>query len=382
MNPARALIGGALATLLSLSSPVFAQTTADIVGRVADTSGAVLPGATVTVTHAGTGTVRSQPTSSTGDYSFNLLPIGSYEVKIELSGFKTQTSKVALTSGDRVRVDGALEVGALSETVLVTGESPLLQTDASNVSSLVTEKALQELPIQERNIYRYVQLLPGANEGPGANSPGRPDERRQTHAVSVNGAGTIENNHLIDGADNNERLQGTAGVRVSIDAVAEVKVQTNLYAAELGRTSGGVINIITKSGTNNFSGSLFELTRRARFDERTYFATEDPIRSQDQFGGSLGGPIFRNRTFFFGDYEGYRLEEGQPNLITVPTAAMRNGDFSALLPGTVIYDPTATPRTPFPNNVIPQNRIDPIARNLMQLYPAPTTSGLVNNYSG
>jgi outer membrane receptor protein involved in Fe transport len=194
---------------------------------------------------------------------------------------------------------------------------------------------------------------------------------------------------LIDGLDNNERLQGTAGVRVSVDAVAEVKVQTNLYTAELGRTSGGVINILTKSGTNEFHGSVFEFARRGRFDERLYFATVDPERKQDQFGGSIGGPIFRNRTFFFGDYEGYRLEEGQPNLITVPTMAMRNGDFSALLPGTVIYDPTTsrqvgttTVRDPFPGNIIPQNRIDPIARNLMQLYPAPTTSGLVNNYSG
>jgi hypothetical protein len=169
---------------------------------------------------------------------------------------------------------------------------------------------------------------------------------------------------MIDGADNNERLMGTAGVRVSIDAVAEVKIQTNLYAAETGRTNGGVINVITKSGTNKLSGSAYDYVRRGRFDSRTYFATVDPDRKQDQFGGSLGGPLKTNRTFFFADYEGYRLKEGQPNLITVPNAAMLRGDFSALLPNTIIYDPTTTPRTPFAGNIIPANRISPIARQL------------------
>src|SRR5688572_20552765 len=145
---------------LALCATASAQgTTADIVGRVADSSGAVLPGATVTVTHTGTGTVRTQVTSASGDYAFNVLPIGTYEIKIELSGFKTQTARMALASGERARVDGALEVGALTETVLVSGEAPLLQTDASNVSSLFTERTVQELPTQERNIYRLVQLV-------------------------------------------------------------------------------------------------------------------------------------------------------------------------------------------------------------------------------
>jgi hypothetical protein len=192
----------------------------------------------------------------------------------------------------------------------------------------------------------------------------RPDERRQTAALSVNGAGDIENNQMIDGADNNERLMGTAGVRVSIDAVAEVKIQTNLYARETGRTNGGVINVITKSGTNKLSGSAFDYVRRGRSIHAPTSRPSDPDRKQDQFGGSLGGPLKTNRTFFFADYEGYRLKEGQPNLITVPTPAMLRGDFSALLPNTIIYDPTTTPRTPFAGNIIPANRISPIARQL------------------
>ena len=379
-----------IAWLLSLwvfvqAAPVAAQaTTADLIGRVTDSSGAILPGATVTVQHTGTAQQRTQVTTSSGDYAFNLLPIGTYDVTIELQGFKTQKARMTVAAGDRARVDGKLEVGAINETISVTASTPLLQTDSANVASSFTEKLVQELPVQERNVYRFVQMVPGANEGALSSSANgtRPDERRQTVAVSVNGATDIENNHMIDGADNNERLQGTAGVRLSVDAVAEVRVQTNLYAAELGRTSGGVINIITKSGTNRFSGSAFEFARRGRFDSKLHFATADPIRRQDQYGFSLGGPIRQNQTFFFADFERLDLEEGQPNLLTVPTMAMRNGDFSALLPTTVIYDPTTSPRTPFPGNIIPANRISSVARTLMQLYPAPTTSALVSNYTG
>ena len=187
----------AFLSVLLLSAPAFAQaTTADLVGRVTDGSGAVLPGATVTVTHTGTGQVRTQVASDTGDYAFNLLPIGTYEITIELQGFKTQTARMALASGDRARVDGKLEVGAVTETVTVTADAPLLQTDSANVSSLWTEKLVQELPVQERNVYRFVQLVPGAHEGAVSSSANgtRPDERRQTVAVSVNGATDIENN--------------------------------------------------------------------------------------------------------------------------------------------------------------------------------------------
>jgi len=385
MRTARSLVATLILALGLGHAVVSAQvTTADLIGRVTDTSGAVLPGVTVTITQTGTGATRTQTTSETGDYAFNLLPIGPYEIKLELQGFKTQVSQTSLSAGQRSRFDGRLELGSVNETIQVTAEVPLLQTDSVTVGTLLSDKAVLETPAQERNIYRLLVLsVPGANDGPVSSSINgtRPDEKRQTAALSVNGAGDLENNQMIDGADNNERLMGTAGIRVSIDAVAEVKIQTNLYAAETGRTSGGVINVITKSGTNRLSGSAFEYLRRGRFDSRTYFATTDPDRKQDQFGGSLGGPIRTNKTFFFADYEGYRLKEGQPNLITVPTQAMLRGDFSALLPNTIIYDPTTTPRTPFPGNIIPANRISPIARQLAALYPAPTTAGLVNNFS-
>ena len=371
-----------LACVVALPGALAAQTSADIVGRVTDTSGAVLPGASVTLENTATKDVRTAITSETGDYLFTLLPIGPYTVRIELSGFQSQNAKVTLTSGDRIRVDGRLAVGSLQETVLVTGESPLLQTDQSTLSSLVTEQAVQDLPVNGRNFMRLVQLVPGATEGGSnsLNSGTRPDDRRSTSSVSINGAGDNQNNQMIDGMDNNERAIGTVGVKPSMDAIAEVRVQTNLYLAETGRTGGGIINILTKSGTNAFHGSAYEFRRDDRFDERDYFATTDPVLDQNQFGGSFGGPIVSNKTFFFGDYEQFRNEKGQVNNLTLPTAKMRAGDFSELLPGIVIYDPTTTPRTPFQNNVIPANRLEPIALRYMSILPPNTNGGITNNY--
>src|SRR5438874_5913474 len=162
-----------------------------------------------------------------------------------------------------------------------------------------------------------VQLNPGANGGAVSSLANgtRPHERRQTSSVSINGVNDVLNNQLVDGMDNNERTIGTVGIKPSIDAIAEVKVQTNMYTAETGRTLGGVINILTKSGTNQFHGSAFEFGRHERFDSRLFFAQGKPSNRQNQYGGSLGGPIKANRTFFFADYEGYRLSQGIPTVV-------------------------------------------------------------------
>ncbi len=183
---------------------------------------------------------------------------------------------MTLSAGDRVRFDTKLQVGLVAETITVTAASPLLQTDTSTLSALVTEKAVQDLPVNGRNFVRLVQLAPGANEGlPNSLASGtRPDDRRQTSAISINGALDNQNNQLIDGMDNNERAIGTIGVKPSIDAIAEVKVQTSNYTAETGRTAGGVVNILTKSGTNNFRGSAFEFCRNDRFDAKNFFAAD------------------------------------------------------------------------------------------------------------
>jgi hypothetical protein len=377
MHPVKWLVCAVVvAASLALPSLASAQT-AEIVGRVTDNTGGVLPGATVTVENNGTRDVRTAVTSETGDYVFTLLPIGTYTVRIELQGFSAFSSRAVLTSGDRTRIDGKLNVGVVSETVEVTAEAPLLQTDASTLRTLVTEKAVQDLPISGRNFVNLVSMVPGAtptNGAPGGNN----NDRRQTSAVSINGGDGTGNNHLIDGMDNNERYIGTIGVKPSMDAIQEIRVETNLYSAESGRTGGGVINILTKSGTNAFHGSAYEFYRNDRFDERDYFATIDPILNQHQFGGSIGGPIVSNRTFFFGDYERLNSTSGQVNNLTIPTLKMRQGDFSEV--SGQIFDPFTSPRVAFPNNQIPANRIDPIAARYMALYPAPTTSGLANNY--
>ena len=376
---------GVLVVILALPVAAAAQvTTADIVGRVTDSSGAVLPGATVTIENLATHDVRTAPTNETGDYLFNLLPIGTYTVNVELQGFASQTTRVVLSAGDRVRFDPKLQLGQVQESVLVTAESPLLQTDTATVSALVSEKAVQDLPVSGRNVVRLVQLVPGAFEGltNSLATGNRPDDRRQTSAVSINGAMDNQNNHLIDGIDNNERSIGTVGVKPSIDAIAEVKVQTSMYTAEVGRTFGGVVNIITKSGGNAFHGSGFEFFRNDRFDARNFFATSipKPKLSQNQYGGSLGGPLIRNKTFFFADFERFDVTQGVTAVVTVPTAKMRAGDFSEL--STVIYDPTTTPRTPFAGNIISSGRLEPVALKYLSLYPLPTSAGLANNYTG
>ena len=379
----------AIAGMMAASESARAQvTTADVVGRVTDTSGGALPGATVTITNPATGDTRTLVTSDTGDYTAGLLPIGRYSVKVELAGFGTFASIVQLSAGDRTRVNAQLAVGTLTENINVTAQASLIQSDSATVGALLPETAVQDLPLNGRNVIGLVRMVPGANEGlPNSLSSGnRPDDRRQTSTVSVNGQNDVLNNNLIDGIDNNERYIGTIGVRPSVDAIAEVKVQTNMYTAETGRTAGAVVNILTKSGTNDFHGSGYGFFRNEKFDSYDFFARRDqakPRLRQQQWGGSLGGRIIRNRTFFFADYERYHQERGQTFVSTVPTAAMRTGNFSELLSarGIVIYDPLTSPRTPFPGNIIPANRIDPVALRFLNLYPTPSAPGLASNFT-
>jgi hypothetical protein len=371
-------------------SAAYAQvTTADVLGRVTDANGGALPGATVTMTNTATRDTRAQVTGDTGDYAFTFLPSGRYDLSIELQGFGSVNRNEQVSAGDRLRVDAQLIVGAAAVTISVTAR-PLIQTASGTLGALLPEQAVQDLPSGGRNVIDHVRTVPGANEGlPNSLSSGnRPDDRRQTSTVSVNGQNDVLNNNLIDGVDNNERFIGTIGVRPSLDAIDRVRVLTNTYTAETGRTAGAVVNIVTKSGTNDFKGSAYGFFRHEKFDGYDYFARRDqpkPRQRQQQWGGSLGGPVIRNRTFFFGDYERYHQERGQTWVSTVPTAAMRNGDFSELLTlakvAHVIYDPETSPRTAFPGNVIPADRIDPVAQRFLNLYPLPNAAGLGNNFT-
>ncbi|HWW82887.1 MAG TPA: carboxypeptidase regulatory-like domain-containing protein [Vicinamibacterales bacterium] len=374
-------VAGVVILIVAFALSAAAQGTGDIVGRVTDSSGAILPGVTVTATSLATNFSRTTVTSDTGDYAFELLPIGVYEVKTELAGFKSQMSRVTLATGDRARVDVRLDVGAVAENVTVTAQAALLQTDTSQVSSRLTPETVQNAPISGRNIINIVQLTPGASEGAATAtiSGNRPDDRRQTSAVSINGNPENDNLQLVDGLDNTERVMGGMGIKPSIDAIQEVVVQTNLYSAENGRTLGGVVNIITKAGGNQFHGSGFYYLRNEHFDAKDYFAVTKPLNHLNQFGGSLGGPLKSDRTFFFADYDQGRITKDQAFVVTVPTVMMHSGNFSEL--SVPIYDPTTRVRMPFAGNVIPANRLDPVAMKLMSLYPMPNQPGLANNFA-
>ena len=348
--------------------------TADIVGSVQDQSGAAVPNATVTLVSVETKQQRTASSNGTGLYTFTLLPPGHYVLSVTYAGFKEYVAdNVTLSGGDRARVDAKLEVGQTSEKIEVTSISPALQTDSSSLGTVVTQQAVEDLPLNGRNVIQLAQLAPGANEGPSVSigSGTRAADRRQSSALSINGQSDLANNQLIDGADNNDAILGVLGARPSVDALQEFRVLTSLYPAELGRTGGGVVNLITKSGTTQFHGSLFEFIRNDVLDARDYFtkafgpsATAKPKYIQNQFGGSLGGPL-SHHTFFFGDYEGLRIVQGQPTTVTVPTLyeEQHPGDLSD------IGGPVIT-------------TVDPVALNYFKLYPAPLPgTGTVNNFT-
>lgn len=393
-SPSASILRTALfiALLLLCRSDLYAQrTTADVLGTVTDASGAVLTGVKITVHNLDTAADYSAVTDNSGNYLVTLLPVGRYSITAVDTGFKTWTvPEVTLAIGDRLRQDARLELGALNQSVEVTASSPALQTDSSSLSNLISNNAMQNLPLNGRNFVSLAQLTAGAGEGESTGLPSgtRPDDRRLTSAVTVNAQPTSFNNFTIDGMDDNERFIGTVIVKPSVDALQEMKVQTNLYSAEFGRTAGGVINFVTKSGTNAFHGSVFEFFRNQHLDARSFFAGQKPPYHQNQFGGSNGGPIKKDKVFYFADYEGFRMHQGQTFVDSVPTLAERQGNFAGI---NRIFDPFTTAanpanpagsiRTEFPGGQIPASRINPIAQRIINLYPLPLTNGLVNNYT-
>lgn len=351
-----------------------AQTTADIVGTVTDTTGAVVPGASLTAVNEATKEEHKAVSQSTGDFTFTLLDPGVYDIHVTQNGFKAYAaSGIKVAAGDRPRVNIMLQPGAVTEQISVTAETPALQTDNSMITNAVTERAVQDLPLNGRNYINLVQITPGANEGPptGLSSGSRPDDRRQSSSISVNGQSDVMNNQMIDGMDNNERIIGTIGVRPSIDAIAELRVLTNSYEAEFGRTGGGVIDIITKQGTNLLHGSAYEFFRNDKMNAYPFTfgaVIPKPKLRQHQAGGSIGGPIWRNKTFFFGDYEYlFKDQYSNPVKVLVPTAYEEShiGDFSDI-GGAVL------------------TAMDPIGVDYFKLFPAPNGTTAAGNptYTG
>ena len=387
----------------AVAIPVYSQVaTAELSGTVTDSTGAAVPNAKVTATNVATNIERSTVTGSTGSYIIPLLQPGEYVLSVEASGFRKSVQRgISLQINQQAQIDLALQVGQVSESLEVTAQAPLLQSESSSLGTVVSEKLVNQLPLNGRNFIQLATLSPGVT-GVGFAATGtimsgtRPDDRRPGTEIFSNGNREGSNNFLYDGIDDNERLTLSIVLRPAVEAVREFKIQTNLYSADIGRNSGAVVDVITKSGTNQPHGSVFEFLRNSAMDARNFFSpkgTAFPSFRLNQFGASFGGPVVlprlyngKDHTFFFVDYEGYRRDSQSLALGNVPTLAMRRGDFSETAP---IYDPVTTAPNPngsgfirsaFPGNQIPSNRWDPITAKLINAYPAPTNSGRFNNY--
>jgi hypothetical protein len=386
-----ALLGLALALGVAPSAVLAQAVSGTILGTVKDPSGAALPGATVTLTNAGTGFTRTVTTDSSGEYTVPNVPTGQYNVVAELSGFrKVNLANVHVGVDQKVRVDMKMELGQLTEVVEIQAETPLVQTSSSELGTTVEEEQIRSLPLNGRNFVSLTRTVPGVLRGiPGSNIDGAGSLAwRASAAFSANGQRPRDNNYMLDGVDNNETWLQTVVIFPAVEALEEFKLQTSTYSAEFGRSMGGVVNIHIKSGTNRIQGNVYEFLRDDKLDANNWFnnraGREKPAFRQHQFGATLGGPILKDRTFFFGSYQGFRTKSGATYLSTVPTARMRAGDFSEI--NRPIFDPLTGQQ--FPNNQIPVSRFDPAVRNIInQLIPEPNTEGtraangqVINNY--
>ncbi|HTL46346.1 MAG TPA: carboxypeptidase regulatory-like domain-containing protein, partial [Vicinamibacterales bacterium] len=314
---------------------------------------------TIVAKNLATGTKRDTVTNDRGEFELSGLAPGRYQLDAELSGFRSYSQgPVTVRVNEETRVDPTLSVGALNETVTVEAEGIQVQTTTSVVGKVVDEKQILELPLSGRNFADLGLLTPGVTTRGQGTSAGS--------SFYVHGQRSDANNFLLDGVSDNS-LEGNAlQARPNVDAVQEFKIQTSNFSAEFGRNTGSVVNVVTKSGTNAFSGSGWEFLRSDKFQARNYFArTSPPPLKFNQYGGTLGGPVIRNKTFFFGSFEGYREGRGQTRQTIVATAQERAGDFSFLKKS--LIDPATG--LPFPGNVIPQDRIDPAALKLLSLMP-------------
>jgi outer membrane receptor protein involved in Fe transport len=353
-RPISALILTLLLSLLS-ASPALAQATGTLTGLLTDASGSTLPGVAIEILSEATAQTRSAITGEDGFYTVPLVTPGRYEIAATLSGFKTAKRQgVVVSVNNTTRVDLQLEVGQVSESVTVTVQAPLVETAHATMGVVIDQAKVVDLPLNGRN---FTQL------------------GNATGGFNVNGMRNQSNNFLLDGASNNDTFNTGFVLRPPPDAIQEFKIMTHSYGAEYGRNAGSVVNVVTRGGSNQWHGAAWEFNRDDRFEARNYFALTKPELKQNQYGGSLGGPLVRNRLFAFGYYEGYKNTRGTTDTRPVLSPAQRGGDFSG---GAAIRDPLTG--QPFAGNVIPTNRINPVAAQLLsEFIPAPNTTA--NRYT-
>jgi hypothetical protein len=357
----------------------WAQGTASIHGTVTDATGASVPEARITATNLGSNQARAVTSDVAGQYVIPLLPIGSYTVRFEKTGFQPFLQQnVLLQVNTDVSVDARLEVGGTTEQVSVSSQATLVQTNSSALVQVVDQQRVADLPLNGRNVLQLLTLNAGVSDRnvPATVQGSNLGFGTYQVRVSINGARGINGNFLLDNADHNEAQTNLPRPFPNIDAVQEFSVQTSSFDAQYGRGVGGVVNVVTKSGTNEFHGSLFEFFRNYKLNAANFFSGRDALK-RNQFGGALGGPIAKDRTFFFGSYQGTRIRSSTPGALrTSPSEAMKNGNFSEWLRANgqgAIRDPQA-PTQVFPGNIIPANRIDPVSAKLMKMFPSSTDS--------
>jgi hypothetical protein len=371
---------------------------ASIRGTVTNATGNNLADASLRLFDEATNEARNATTGANGEFTVSGLPPGSYRLEVESAGYKKYVRQFELHVNQIQRIEVMLEVGSLpEERVVITDTLPPLKKDSAALGTVIENRQVTGLPLDGRNFFELSLLVPGA--APAA--PGSAGSVRGDFAFSVNGAREDSNNFLLDGVYNVDPKLNTFGVRPPVDAIREFEIQTSTYDAAFGRNSGAQVNVALKSGSNELHGSLYEFFRNGALDARNYFAPPDqpaPQYQRNQFGFSLGGPIVKDRTFFFVDYEGTRAREGITRVTNVPTLQERRGDFSAFLPpglpaGTSCNAPSGFTLPPgtfilcdrfagvrFPNNVIPAERFNAIGRAIVNLYPLPNRAVPFQNF--
>ena len=370
-----------VALFVLLAAPAHAQIGGGAIsGRVADDSGGVLPGASVTATSLDTGVTRSTVTSSAGIYTVGGLRPGTYRVDVELSGFRpARRDGVQVETGVTRQIDVELMVGGLAEIIRISEPLPTLR-DTASLGQVISARTIPALPLNGRTFITLATLSPGVALPPGTLFP------------RINGGRPRTNEYLFDGISVLQPEPGQVAFYPIVDAIQEFKIETNSPPAEFGRFNGGVVNLTTKSGSNALHGTGFEFFRHESLNARNFFQSTNPVKPEfrrNQFGGVLGGPLRRDRTFFFVDYQGQRQSIARTVISTVPTVLQRQGIFTESIGGRVpaIYDPATTvaggttfTRTPFANGTIPIDRMDPVAVALLARFPLPTSAGTANNY--
>ena len=373
----------ALGCLLGLAPGLaYAQATGSISGTAKDESGAVLPGVTIEATNTATNSVRTAVTGADGFYTIPLVQPGAYNVRATLAGFSAfSRSGVKVSVSETSLVNVSMKVGGQSETIEVKGEAPLIETGNATLGIVIDERKVVDLPLNGRNFTQLGTLIPGVVAPPaglgGQNGDATPGGfGNVTGGFNVNGQRNQSNNFLLDGATNNDTFNTGFVLRPPPDAIQEFKILTHSYSAEYGRNSGSVVNVVTKSGSNQWHGAAWEFNRDDKFQEKNYFVKlanqAKPKFKQNQFGGSLGGPVIKDKLFVFGYYEGYRNQKGTTSNLTVPSAAQRSGTFTS-----TIIDPLTG--AAFPGNTIPASRISPISAKLLTDFVPLPNSG-ANSY--